>query len=329
MRTGGAWMAIVIGLLLVGIYAHYASDPVPPSVPEVPLQRRTLEFPSATEPVPENAEAARQRDREIARLGKQALSDNAGSRRAVLDSEDLAEFVLDLLPQAQRGDGASQYLIYLALEQCRGYLQQDTDSAQLVYEQFMSTLGNIAPEERAYWQREYQRCRGFASTDWSSVADALGDEKPSAVSEIPSLWFERAVRSGHPAAVSDRALRPGAFSPEERAAMLHDVLARGDAEVYWLLFVHSGDVDEGKASVPSLAWLLIACRAGYDCTEQARWNRQFGCMQSEGACAPGLSAVERYWRSLPGAERAQAYRLAGEIEEALRLQQWDRLPLPP
>jgi hypothetical protein len=146
--------------------------------------------------------------------------------------------------------------------------------------------------------------------------------------ELASVWFERAVLSGYGPALAEQALRPGPYGADERHALLAEALAGGGAEVYWLLFAHSGNAQAGETSVPSLAWLIVACRAGADCTEDARWYRGFACTGDPHRCPPGQSALEYYWRSALPPERAQAWTQAIEIQRHLLTGEPDRLPLP-
>ncbi|MGQ0587099.1 MAG: hypothetical protein ACT4PK_07850 [Gammaproteobacteria bacterium] len=264
-------------------------------------------------------------DGEIARMGR-AAPRLEPLRRAFLDAPNLTQFAMDRLPRAIAGDGASQYFIYLALEQCRGYLRRDLESARLNLENMLN-VQDLAGEERVAWRNEYERCRGFGLGGWDAIGQALGAEEPGSEAEYASLWFERAGQAGYPTALAELALRPSPIGAPEREAMLRDALASGGPDVYWLLFAHSADVPSGEASVPSLAWLIVACRSGQDCSEQARWYRGFACLQGYG-CTEGRSALEHYWFSAPVRERDQAWILAARMEVALRAGQWDELPFP-
>jgi hypothetical protein len=265
-------------------------------------------------------------DREVARLGR-APPRLDPVRRAFLEAPNLMQFALDRLPKAAAGDGASEYFIYLALDQCRSYLRNDFDGASANLER-LTSVSDLNPEEQIAWQSDLERCRGFAVADWSAIGDALGEEKPGAEVEYASVWFERTAQSGYAPALAEQALRPSPYDAETRAAMLREALTGAGAEVYWLLFAHSGDVAAGEVSVPSLAWLIVACRAGQDCTEDARWYRNFVCTNGEHQCPPGQSALEYYWLLASAYERDQAWTQARRIEAAVRGGQWEKLPIP-
>jgi hypothetical protein len=265
-------------------------------------------------------------DLEIARIGRAGPRYDS-LRRAFQDAPDLMQFALERLPRASAGDGASQYFLYLALDQCRSYLRRDFESASANLER-MSSVPDLNPEELAAWKSDLERCRAFAVSDWSVLADALGEDAPGAEVEVGSVWFERATQSGYAPAVAEQALRPGPYDTEMRHQLLAEALQTGGADVHWLLFAHSADVGTGDVSLPALAWLIVACRAGQDCTEDAHWYRNFACTNGEGRCAPGQSALEHYWFLASADLRDRAWSLAGQIEAAIQVQAWADLPLP-
>jgi len=315
----------VTGLLVAALIALRAPPPQPPRaearVAFPPAPARRLDVASRG-----GLPAVMALDREIARLGR-ATPRLEPLRRAFLDAPNLTQFAMDRLSQAVAGDGASQYFIYLALDQCRAYLRRDLESARLNLENMLN-VPDLAGEERAAWRAEYERCRGFGLGGWDAIGIALGKDDPGAEAEYGSLWFERATQAGYPSALAELALRPSPISAPEREAMLREALAGGGPDVYWLLFAHSSDVPSGESSVPALAWLIVACRAGQDCTEQARWYRGFACGQPGRECPTGRSGLEYYWSAASMRERGEAWTQAARIEAALMEGKWEDLPLP-
>lgn len=269
---------------------------------------------------------ARSHDTEVARLGRQPPRLPA-LRRAFLESDDLRAFALERLPQARAGDGASQYFIYLALDQCRSYLRSDAQRADDTLGRMLAEA-DLGPEERAAWQADYERCRGFALDDWAALGEALGEDRPGAEVEYAAAWFERAAAAGHPPALVEQALRPGPYGADERRELLREALPGAGPDAYWLLFAHSGETQAGEVNAAALAWLLVACRAGQDCGEQARWYRGFACIPDERRCVPGRTALDYYWNEASLRDRDEAWSQAFEIEAMLRQGRWDELPLP-
>jgi hypothetical protein len=265
-------------------------------------------------------------DQEIARLGR-APPRLEPLRRAFLDAPNLTQYALDRLPRAVAGDGASQYFIYLALDQCRPYLRRDLESARVNLENMLN-VPDLTGEERVAWRAEYERCRGFGLGGWDAIGQALGMDEPGSEAEYASLWFERATQAGYPTALTELALRPNPYSAAEREAMLREALPQGGPDVYWLLFAHSADLPSGELSEAALAWLIVTCRSGQDCGENARWYRGFACVGRDEACADGQSALEHYWLAAPAPQREAAWTRARRIEAALEAGQWDELPFP-
>lgn len=265
-------------------------------------------------------------DEEVARLGR-ARPRLDPLRRAFLDAPNLTRFAMELLPGAVAGDGASQYFIYLALDQCRAYLRRDLESARLNLEAMLD-VPDLSGEERAAWRAEYERCRGFGLGGWDAIGQALGMEDPGSEAEYASLWFERATQSGYPTALAELALRPNPLNVAEREALLQEALPQAGPDLYWLLFAHNADFG-GDVGVPALAWLIVACRAGQDCSEEARWFRGMACMQEGEGCVEGRSALEHYWLAASAGERDAAWVEARRIEGALASGQWENLPFPP
>ncbi|MGH8528625.1 MAG: hypothetical protein ACRETN_02110 [Nevskiales bacterium] len=270
-------------------------------------------------------------DQEIARLGSAASPREEPLRQRYVLSSDLYRFVHDLLPAATAGEGGSQYYIYLALDQCRPYLRTDPQGAQELYETAMRQLNERPMEERMLWQSEYLRCRSFAGADLSLIKEALGADLPGAEIEYASVWFQRAVDRGHPPALAEEALRANSLSTAERVERLQEAAASGNPEVYWLLFNHLRDADSADAAVNSTAWLLAACRAGYDCTSQADWFRLAVCGQQPAGCRRKESAIAYYWYALPAPQRELALARAEEIRHPAEpgQVQFDLLPLLP
>ena len=326
----GETLAGTLGVAGLLLSALVALRPAPLPVHSVAVQRVPF-------PPPPNARrlqpaahgglpAVMALDAEIARLGRAPPRPDP-LRRAFQDAPDLMRFALDRLPRAAAGDGASQYYLYLALDQCRSYLRNDFEGASANLER-LTGVQDLNAEELAAWESDLQRCRGFALGDWAAIGDALGDDKPGAEVEWASVWFERAAQSGFAPAIAEQALRPGPYDAALRVELLRESLVEGGADVDWLLFAHSGDVANGEVTVPALAWLIVACRAGQDCTEEARWYRNFACTNTDRRCPPGQSALEFYWSLATADERDRAWTLASGIESGVRAQAWEGVPLP-
>jgi hypothetical protein len=326
-------LAGVVGItgLVLGLLAALPSAPAPGVGGLAPAPVLRSAAPAAALELGVSARrailpAARDFDAEIARRGRLAPR-LPPLRRGFLEATDLRRFALERLPSAQAGEGASQYFIYLALDQCRNYLRGDYEGASANLSRLLGDA-DLGGAERAAWQAEYERCRGFALGDWAALGEALGAERPGAEVEYASVWFERAAAAGYPPALVEQALRPSPIGAEERRALLREALPTAGPDAYWLLFAHSGTLQAGELGAAALAWLIVACGAGQDCGEQARWYRGLACIPDERSCHPGQTALEHYWNAATPSDRDAAWTQAIEIQAMLDSGQWDELPLP-
>jgi hypothetical protein len=267
-------------------------------------------------------------DLDVVAQGRRAPAYEDPVHRDYERAADALAFALARLPAAQQGDGASAYFVYLVIEECRSYLALDTLGAARLDAQMENDLASLSPEERDEWNVVSRRCSGFAQRDWSALADALGEDRPGADTEVGSVWFERAVRAGYAPALAEQALRPGPLDAGARRAQLERALAGGRAYARWLLFADATGALIDQPSVAGLAWLLSACRAGFDCTEQARWYRSYRCMGNTDPCQRGESGIEHYWYAASAWERQDAWKLAGDIDADVVAGRWEDLPWP-
>jgi hypothetical protein len=268
-------------------------------------------------------------DREIARLAARPPQHRERLRERYLKIDDLYRFMQDeLLPGAEAGERVSQFYLYLTVGTCQMYLRLDADEASALAERMMLLLNDRPPEERVQWQNEHRRCRGFAGGDLQPLKAAMGADLPGAESEYASIWFQRAADAGYAPALAEGALRINTMNERERIAMLEEAIANGDAEVYWMLFYHSPGDAPGTVTPAGVAWLLLACRAGFDCTRSAEWFRGAACFLEGEDCAAGESALEHYWYRLPAHEREGAWRLADRIEQDRLASRLAEMPWP-
>jgi hypothetical protein len=332
-----AMLACLFGL---GASLHFATPPESGAAPAAAI-RPTSAFPPAPiefqAPAP-TAESIRSRapslsgdaDLAISGLAQWATMDADPLRRTFANSVDLYAFMQRHLQAAHDGDGASAYYVYLALDECRPYLRLAPEEARALLERMQPSLDDSYTEERQAWARDSLRCYRFAGGDLSTLAQTLGDDRPGAESEYGSVFFERAADSAFPPALAERALREPGFDRGQREEMLRAALKSGNPDVFWQLFRRTwspqGD-DPQDAS--SLAWLIEACRYGYDCGSQAPWFRTGECADGTERCLPAQSALAHYWYATSPVIRDAAFARAQEIDTALSQSQWDDLPLPP
>lgn len=334
-------LALATGLACALVYGIAVTRNTPPESTDGPGARTGLGAPHITVHGPRFETPARSTasaeggprslirlDQEIAELGSQSPVYDEALRERYLKSGDLYRFFQELLPAAQAGERVSQFYLYLTLGQCQTFLRLDAESAQILNDSVLLSLNDRPAEERLLWQSEYQRCQGFAGGDLNPLRAAMGEDTPGSENEYASIWFQRAAAAGYAPALAEAALRINLLSLSERRSLLEEAVQSGDAEVYWQLFLNNPGEGAEPVTTRGLAWLLIACRGGHDCTRTAEWFRGAVCMQDGADCAPGESALEHYWYALPAHQREQAYTLASRIEQDLAQGQVKNLPWP-
>lgn len=333
----GVFAPLALALGLAGFAAGWALAPeLPPrhrfAVTSVPTPGPD----SAHETLPGSAPAALHRstppipdlDAEIERLGAQSPRYPEPIREQYEEAPDLERFLRGVLASARAGDAASQYHVYMLLEECRAYLELGATRKAAMHPQAAERKSAWSHDEAALADRDHRRCAAFAEADLAPLVAGMGDDVPNGVSEYASVWFERAVHGAYPPALANLALRPYGFDAAERLALLQSAVAGGDPDALWRVFGQASTQGQA-ADARAVAWLIAACRAGLDCREGATWYRGWRCgFEGSGVCEPGISAVANYWYALPAADRAAAYRLASAIEDHLAHGRLDHLPWP-
>lgn len=274
---------------------------------------------------------------DITQLGMQAPRHFDPFQTAFLESRDLYGFLMDTLPAARAGHAAAQHHIYLTLEECRAYLGPNGDATlhEAILGQYAgapTTLaGNsIAAEaEQALWMQEYYRCKNFVGASLTALELAMGNDMPGTVAEYGSVWFEYAYRSGYPLALAQLATASAPISSETSEGQLWEAAIGGDPMVFLILSEHAGESKLPGSRRSAVAWLIVACRAGLDCSQNAHWfQARFCAAPQQSTCLPGESAIAHFWSPLSAEERLAAYQEAAVIESALRTGHLEQIPWP-
>lgn len=251
-------------------------------------------------------------------------------------STDLYGMLMDLVPAAARGEGAAQYHIYLALQECRAYLGPNGEATleETTLTPFWRSTqpGNgetpVSGLERELWLDEYHRCKNFVGASLVTLETAMANEAPGDVTEYGAVWFERSFQAGYPLALVNMALRLSTLSDRERQLLLRMATRSGDPLVFLSLFENAWITARSKSTAPhAAAWLVLACRAGLDCSAQAYWYQSRICASEwADSCQPGETAIGHFWSQLRKDQKHRAYRRAQTI--AAQLEAGDLRVLP-
>jgi hypothetical protein len=69
----------------------------------------------------------------------------------------------------------------------------------------------------------------------------------------------------------------------------------------------------GRSALRGAAWMLVACRRGYDCAEPTELDRSWPCPAGDGACLSTTTVEDRLQAILGAGGFARAYTLADEF----------------
>lgn len=151
-----------------------------------------------------------------------------------------------------------------------------------------------------------------------ALAAASGDRGASA-------RLAGAVQAGDPRAYAFSALYcvPGSGcdpSPGDRAVALAASQVRaglairsGDPEAVYHAGLAVAHPALGRSALRGAAWMLVACRRGYDCVEPAELDRSWPCPANDAACRSATTVEDRLQALLGAGQFARAYTLADEF----------------
>jgi hypothetical protein len=249
-------------------------------------------------------------------INKLMLADLA---RSGLDINDLA-------PDANAGNAEAEYLTAKALRYC----------TQTIKLYFSRSGGRIATLEEVQAQRA-RRPQGISPEALNDV-----DKRCRGFMEAPGLfaatgswetWLDKAVDSGSPAAMAQKAtiLESDAFisslsqlphtpteaSDRDRAKELALAAAQsGDPDAIFLMadWVQEGTRSTQENAILVSAWQILGCRKGYDCRQDSDWMRSV--CSADAQCANDQTYTDYFQRNL-GTQYADALNLAKTIDQAI------------
>ena len=248
--------------------------------------------------------------------------------------ESTDDFALagELASAALNGDGQAQYRLGKVLLRCEVYeriLASYTDGTVAERVEFHLSNGRFAEQGRSEFRRGASRCARLLTED--PLADY---DLPEEARDF-RYWDDKAIESGDPLALMNRAFRSATDhrrsddADKERAfreGLLSDVrrtVFSGDGAALYVL--------GGMFSHPSLvaapdhgyAWIVAACESGFDCSN-ANPEVGAGCVE-RGTCAPGQTFLDVLQRDLGAGKYGAVYANAQDIQYKIRTNDWDGL----
>ena len=144
--------------------------------------------------------------------------------------------------------------------------------------------------------------------------------QPEAVARLA-----RAIQAGDPRAYAYSALYCVAGTgcdpaPGERHVALAASAVRaglavrsGDPEAVYHAGLAIANAALGRSPLRGAAWMLVACRGGYDCAAPAELDRSWPCAAGDAACRAATTVEDRLQAALGAGAYAQAFTLADEF----------------
>ncbi|MCP1728170.1 TPR repeat protein [Natronospira proteinivora] len=220
-------------------------------------------------------------------------------------SDDYHALTEDMIDAAQEGDAAAQYYLSRVLSQCRLAVSQFDGEFPDEQQMAMATPGELNPEINDLMMEQVGRCRGFFDDEPDHYGDADG-------------WLEEAAKQGYGPAVMQQGIRQyqhwrvGRDSDFDPAQVV-DTLRKRNPDT--LASASQLSALGGSPQEDEMAWLMLACEYGQDCSADADWVKAL-CLQE--GCPPGFQGAEDALSLLmtPG-ELERARDRMDELEQAL------------
>ena len=310
------------------------NDENPTPSPRVPQRGVTPETrDAAATPDTQGAGAAPVESIEVVDAAAGTLSKHRDWLRGFNESMDNFALAQELVVAGKSGDARAQLVLGRVLLECeifkRSIAQYKQGTLAERAEDELATRPYVSDRSRRNLLRQVPRCERLLAEDPFAGHD-LPDEARGY-----RYWANRALESGDPLAVMERAVRSvaerGATSEAAkdsafRANLLSDlrhVAFSGDAVALFSV--------GGVLSHPSVvadptygyAWQVAACEMGYDCSKQNP-AVGFGCTE-DGTCDAGETFLDVMQRDLGAVKFAEIYASAQDIEYRITTNDWDGL----
>ncbi len=253
-------------------------------------------------------------------------------KKSFADSHNYYEFAQNALSAAQAGDADAQFFLSKALQFCTeindNYLQLNGKS--LTLDEALQYAASLRLSMKLM-ESMYDRCHAFREHDATAFGTALD-------------WLEKATEAGQPAAQATTAalmlqqqlvrnfLKAGAAPTPDNTApligngadpveLIRAAVQSRDPEALMNIGWAQALLNPGKeANTEYLAWTLVACERGLDCSANADWVSTH-CSYCDASSPVNLV------RSKAGDTWPSVQQRAEELGTKLDAGQWDELGL--
>jgi hypothetical protein len=190
-----------------------------------------------------------------------------------------------------------------------------------------------------YLQLAYTRCHDFLDHDASSLGDAndwLARASAQAQPVAQSVTANRVLmQQSMQAMQAQMGLAPGSIDqpdwavshPSDPHALLLQAVQSKDPQVLFQIGEAQGllSAPDGQAQIDMMAWRVVACRRGLDCSMQSDLMRVACAYDTR--CASFDNFVDFFHSLADPDEWDEVEQRASQIDAALNSNQWDQLGL--
>jgi hypothetical protein len=222
-------------------------------------------------------------------------------RKTFAESNDYWAYAKKILPAARAGDPDAQFYLSRLLERCeegnRMYFQK-RGKALTLDEGLQFAVQRHLPMEMA--QAVFDKCHEFqdhdlsdlgSAGDWLAKATAAG--QPLAEATTASKIFTQELMQNFARARGVPEINTQPESGADPRALLRAAVASGDPEVLFEIgdmqsMLDPAGIDNGTKR---LAWWLVACERGLDCSTNAEWVKNTCAMDPQCASVGGPTDI--------------------------------------
>lgn len=308
----GASLVLIVAVQLLRPRGSPPSAPTPPVVSSTPPDR--LVFPPSSAP---ESDASQAEPRPPAAA--------PGWLQRLRTAQDFHPIAQAALPEARAGHPEAQYALAEILHICddgfRGYFLRGGRSKTLDEALLWASTRRAIDIEDVRWV--HARCARLMTDrhEYGSTDEWIRRSADAGYAPAQARLAGRDLLNAYPAPDGASSAQKAAVRQAREAAisLLQTAVASGDLHALWeageLQYAIRGDVDD--VLVDQFAWMLAACKLGFDCSDQSRWYRHACHWDPNSRCQPGengIDLIQRHTGSSFYEVQARAKRIEGVVE---------------
>lgn len=255
-------------------------------------------------------------------------------RKTFAESNDYWAYAKKILPAAKAGDPDAQFYLSRLLERCeegnRMYFQKLgkaltlDEGLQFAVQRHLPIEVAQAVFDKCHELQERDRQELGSSNDWLAKATAAGQPLAEAVTASKIFSQELMQNFARAEGVPETNTTTPPDSVADPRALLRAAVESGDPEVFFEIGEMQSMLDPAgiDSGTKRLAWWLIACERGLDCSTNAEWVKNT-CV-SDPQCA-SISSPTDIVQMLAGEHWPDVQQHALNISEKLDAGQLDDL----